>query len=156
MSRVVLVVGGARSGKSTFAERLAESANERLLYIATAQRSDAEMAARIETHVRDRERTGRRVDDGGVRRGGAERRRHVRVRRCARRLPDAVADARDGGVRLAGGRGRRRRRRALGADRRRRRARRDAPLPRQDARPRKRRSCSSRTKSAWPRVRTRK
>ncbi|KAJ3011108.1 UNVERIFIED_CONTAM: hypothetical protein HDU68_001816 [Siphonaria sp. JEL0065] len=53
--RVILVVGGARSGKSTFAEKLAVSAELPLLYIATAQRSDAEMIARIDQHLKDRE-----------------------------------------------------------------------------------------------------
>ncbi|KAJ3353945.1 hypothetical protein HDU83_006150 [Entophlyctis luteolus] len=56
MSRVVLVLGGARSGKSSFAERLAQSAgdNSHVAYVATARPSDAEMQARIAKHVDDR------------------------------------------------------------------------------------------------------
>ena len=47
---VVLVLGGARSGKSAFAEALAHDARERCVYVATAERVDDEMAARIEAH----------------------------------------------------------------------------------------------------------
>ena len=47
---VVLVLGGARSGKSVFAEALAHDARERCVYVATAERVDDEMAARIAAH----------------------------------------------------------------------------------------------------------
>ena len=47
---VALVLGGARSGKSAFAEALAHDGRERCVYVATAERVDDEMAARIETH----------------------------------------------------------------------------------------------------------
>ncbi len=50
MGRVVLVTGGARSGKSTFAEALAARRGERVVYIATATAGDAEMADRIARH----------------------------------------------------------------------------------------------------------
>lgn len=52
--RRALVLGGERSGKSRWAERLAgdwaEQRGAELVYIATAQPGDAEMAARIDTH----------------------------------------------------------------------------------------------------------
>ena len=50
---VTLVLGGARSGKSRYAQELA-SAFERVVYIATARRGDAEMRAKIAQHRRDR------------------------------------------------------------------------------------------------------
>lgn len=49
VSRIVLVTGGSRSGKSTFSEKLLADEND-VLYIATATRSDGEMAARIARH----------------------------------------------------------------------------------------------------------
>jgi adenosylcobinamide kinase/adenosylcobinamide-phosphate guanylyltransferase len=52
--RVYFITGGARSGKSAYAEQLARGLTGRRAYIATAQALDAEMAARIEKHRRDR------------------------------------------------------------------------------------------------------
>ena len=47
---ITLILGGARSGKSTFAERLAQERFRRPLYLATAENTDAEMTARIAAH----------------------------------------------------------------------------------------------------------
>ena len=52
--RTVLVLGGARSGKSRFAERLAAECGEPILYVATATTVDQEMAERIALHQRQR------------------------------------------------------------------------------------------------------
>jgi len=51
---VVLVIGGARSGKSRFAGHLAETRFKHPLYLATAEALDAEMVERIELHRRAR------------------------------------------------------------------------------------------------------
>ena len=47
---VHLVLGGARSGKSTYAERLALESGLAVSYIATAQIYDAEFGARVQHH----------------------------------------------------------------------------------------------------------
>lgn len=49
-----LILGGARSGKSAFAQRQAEASGLAVLYVATAQAGDAEMAARIVHHRAER------------------------------------------------------------------------------------------------------
>jgi adenosylcobinamide kinase/adenosylcobinamide-phosphate guanylyltransferase len=59
--RLILVTGGARSGKSTYAERLAAQLAEprggRVTYIATSQAYDDEMAQRVSTHQASRPET---------------------------------------------------------------------------------------------------
>jgi adenosylcobinamide kinase / adenosylcobinamide-phosphate guanylyltransferase len=55
MSEIILVTGGSRSGKSTFAQQLAESLSETRIYLATCPVIDREMADRIEKHRRDRQ-----------------------------------------------------------------------------------------------------
>jgi adenosylcobinamide kinase/adenosylcobinamide-phosphate guanylyltransferase len=50
---VTLVLGGARSGKSRYAQHLAEQSS-RVVFVATAKRSDDEMRAKIARHREDR------------------------------------------------------------------------------------------------------
>ena len=50
MQKITLILGGARSGKSAFGERLALSKNEKPIYIFTAQSFDEEMDERIRIH----------------------------------------------------------------------------------------------------------
>lgn len=47
---LTLILGGARSGKSTYAEQQAAAAGGRVLYVATAEAWDDEMRARIAAH----------------------------------------------------------------------------------------------------------
>jgi len=51
----LLVLGGARSGKSCYAQDLAEASGLRPLLIATAQAHDAEMGERIARHAASRD-----------------------------------------------------------------------------------------------------
>lgn len=53
-SKIILVTGGARSGKSAFAERYAAALPGRHAYVATARIFDEEMAQRIAIHRRRR------------------------------------------------------------------------------------------------------
>jgi adenosylcobinamide kinase/adenosylcobinamide-phosphate guanylyltransferase len=54
MGKLTLILGGARSGKSRYAERLATQHGGQVLYIATAQPLDDEMAERIANHQKQR------------------------------------------------------------------------------------------------------
>jgi len=52
--RLILILGGARSGKSAFAERLAAHSGKSVAFIATATDSDDEMHERIVKHKASR------------------------------------------------------------------------------------------------------
>lgn len=52
--RLTFVLGGARSGKSTLALQLAERTMSRVLFAATAEAHDADMATRIARHRAER------------------------------------------------------------------------------------------------------
>ncbi len=48
--RSLLIIGGARSGKSRYGQKRAEESGKQAILIATAEAGDAEMAARIAAH----------------------------------------------------------------------------------------------------------
>jgi len=54
MGTMTLLLGGARSGKSTFAERLAKKKGQSVLYVATAETLDEEMETRVQIHRQQR------------------------------------------------------------------------------------------------------
>lgn len=54
MGKLIMVTGGARSGKSTFAEESAKGLGKNILYIATSTDFDEEMKERIKRHRRQR------------------------------------------------------------------------------------------------------
>ena len=58
-----LVLGGARSGKSAHAEMLAATSGKEVIYVATAQEGDAEMAARIARHRQQRDHAWMTVEE---------------------------------------------------------------------------------------------
>ena len=55
MAQIILITGGSRSGKSTYAQNLAESIPGSRTYIATCPPLDEEMAARIQKHRAQRQ-----------------------------------------------------------------------------------------------------
>ncbi|MEJ5200740.1 MAG: bifunctional adenosylcobinamide kinase/adenosylcobinamide-phosphate guanylyltransferase [Anaerolineales bacterium] len=52
--RLILILGGARSGKSDYAQQLAQERRGRVLYVATAEAGDDEMKQRIAVHQSQR------------------------------------------------------------------------------------------------------
>lgn len=58
-----LVLGGIKSGKSRYAEKLAAEHTERVMVIATAQAADTAMAVRIEHHKANRNPHWRTVEE---------------------------------------------------------------------------------------------
>jgi adenosylcobinamide kinase / adenosylcobinamide-phosphate guanylyltransferase len=58
MGKLTLILGGARSGKSTFAEQRAkELGGDSVLYVATSETKDEEMQQRVKKHRSDRPST---------------------------------------------------------------------------------------------------
>jgi adenosylcobinamide kinase/adenosylcobinamide-phosphate guanylyltransferase len=60
--QVTLVLGGVRSGKSSFAQKLAMNSSS-VGYIATAEAADAEMQAKIKRHQQERPTTWRTIEE---------------------------------------------------------------------------------------------
>jgi adenosylcobinamide kinase/adenosylcobinamide-phosphate guanylyltransferase len=75
--QVILILGGARSGKSGYAQKMAEAFEGKRLFVATAQALDDEMAKRIENHKK--------------RRGDTWETREEPVK-----IPDLIFDSQDG------------------------------------------------------------
>jgi adenosylcobinamide kinase / adenosylcobinamide-phosphate guanylyltransferase len=60
---LVLVTGGVRSGKSTFAEKLAAESGKKVVYLATARVEDDEMRERVARHRSRRPASMRTVEE---------------------------------------------------------------------------------------------
>ena len=54
MKKTTFITGGQRSGKSSFAQKLAESASVNPIYLATARKWDEDFEKRIKRHQADR------------------------------------------------------------------------------------------------------
>jgi adenosylcobinamide kinase/adenosylcobinamide-phosphate guanylyltransferase len=54
MRKIIFITGGQRSGKSSYAQRLAESLSVNPVYLATARRWDDDFKERINRHQADR------------------------------------------------------------------------------------------------------
>jgi adenosylcobinamide kinase/adenosylcobinamide-phosphate guanylyltransferase len=61
--RLIVILGGARSGKSAFAERLAVNSGRSVAFIATATAGDDEMRERIARHRASRPRGWRTLEE---------------------------------------------------------------------------------------------
>jgi adenosylcobinamide kinase/adenosylcobinamide-phosphate guanylyltransferase len=60
---IILITGGARSGKSQYAERRALEMGGRMLYLATAEAKDEEMVRRIAEHRQRRGNQWRTIEE---------------------------------------------------------------------------------------------
>lgn len=63
MGKIILITGGARSGKSNFAEELAKKQGGKLFYIATGQPLDKEMRDRIKKHKKRRMKLWKTIEE---------------------------------------------------------------------------------------------
>jgi adenosylcobinamide kinase/adenosylcobinamide-phosphate guanylyltransferase len=61
MARIILITGGSRSGKSAYAQKLAENLPGRRAFVATSPATDAEMRERIRKHRQSRAKPGWRT-----------------------------------------------------------------------------------------------
>jgi adenosylcobinamide kinase / adenosylcobinamide-phosphate guanylyltransferase len=60
---LVLLIGGARSGKSALALKIAARQHAEVVFVATAEARDDDMAERIERHRRERPQSWRTVEE---------------------------------------------------------------------------------------------
>ncbi len=79
MSELILVTGGARSGKSGYAQYLAKSFKRKVIYIATAEALDSDMKKRIRLHKKSRDKSWVTIEEslcvlGAVKKLSADRR----------------------------------------------------------------------------------
>ena len=66
MGYIYFLLGGARSGKSSFAEELAGKLSEKVAYIATAEVIDSEMQKRIDVHRSRRPASWKTLEFGSI------------------------------------------------------------------------------------------
>lgn len=63
MATITLITGGARSGKSSFAQKLAEQKSDKPVYLATARIWDEDFADRVKRHQADRDERWQTVEE---------------------------------------------------------------------------------------------
>ena len=63
MSSIIFITGGERSGKSSFAQKLALEKSDSPVYLATARVLDDEFALRVERHKKDRDQCWRTIEE---------------------------------------------------------------------------------------------
>ncbi len=63
MAKITFITGGARSGKSSFAQQLAEKQSTDLVYLATARIWDDDFANRVARHKADRDKRWQTIEE---------------------------------------------------------------------------------------------
>lgn len=63
MGKIIFILGGARSGKSSYAMNLAKSTGKRIVFIATCIPTDSEMKQRVRLHKKSRPATWKLVEE---------------------------------------------------------------------------------------------
>jgi adenosylcobinamide kinase/adenosylcobinamide-phosphate guanylyltransferase len=63
MATITFITGGTRSGKSSFAQRLAEEQSKKPVYLATARIWDEDFASRVKRHQDDRDERWQTVEE---------------------------------------------------------------------------------------------
>lgn len=63
MAKITFITGGVRSGKSRFAQQLAEQRSEDPVYLATARIWDDDFAARVKNHQSGRDQRWQTVEE---------------------------------------------------------------------------------------------
>lgn len=64
MKKITFILGGARSGKSSYAVSVAKSAGKKIIFIATCIPDDKEMEHRIKLHKKARPGTWKVIEEG--------------------------------------------------------------------------------------------
>lgn len=64
MGKFIFVFGGVRSGKSSYAVKLAKASKQKVGFIATAGAGDDEMERRIKTHKKSRPSSWKLIEEG--------------------------------------------------------------------------------------------
>ena len=60
--KCIFILGGARSGKSTYAQQLAQQMGQNVLFVATAEALDDDMRERIDNHKKSRPKSWRTLE----------------------------------------------------------------------------------------------
>ncbi len=63
MGRIIFITGGARSGKSKYATKLAKNMTSKVIFLATGIAKDQEMKERIERHKKSRPNGWRTIEE---------------------------------------------------------------------------------------------
>lgn len=63
MGKFIFILGGARSGKSAYAQARAKELSRRVVFIATAEIGDAEMRKRITRHINSRPKHWKTIEE---------------------------------------------------------------------------------------------